>query len=72
MNRKIRLQTKDTELIEAEVVTPFESAVDNTGARWRYHGIGSHGNLWRLESSTRSTNSGRGKPRASVIYALEL
>ena len=71
MNRKIRLRT-DTELIEAEVVTPFESAVDNTGARWRYHGIGSRGNLWQLESSTRGASGARGKPRASVVYALEL
>jgi hypothetical protein len=71
MNRKIRLRT-DTELIEAEVVIPFESAVDNTGARWRYHGIGGRGNLWQLESSTRSANGARGKPRASVIYAMEV
>ena len=71
MNRKIRLQT-DTELIEAEVVAPFESAVDRTGARWRYHGIGSRGNLWQLEVSNRGPSGARGKPRASIVYALEM
>jgi hypothetical protein len=62
MKRKIRLQT-DTELIKAEVVTPFESAVDGTGAHWRYHGLGARGHLWQLVANTRPPSGARGHPR---------
>ena len=72
MKQKIRLELDDHTKIAATVTSAFESALDAQGRAWRYHGIGSRGNLWVLESSTRSPSGARGHARVSPVYAVEL